>query len=443
MSSPVDLALLPDHLRSQRWFGGKAWPIRDVAVLDHVVVPRAGREPFVLAVVEVTYELGAPEWYALPVLQDGGLHDAMEDDDTARALYTLIRSGSQVKGATGVLVGEPIPVDGRVLPEPGAVRRLQVEQSNTSVVLGEQVILKVIRKLQPGTNPEFEVGRFLATRTRFRAMPAFLGALHLESQGGLTVALLHEFVPRTTDGWKYTVAAFERSRTPDAALLGEFGALGRVVGELHVALASDPQDPAFAPEPVQVDDLQRWSSSIIGEMGVTLAQASSVDPTLFRKREPLIERLKRLAHVPPGGQRMRVHGDLHLGQVLRQDTRWLIFDFEGEPARTFQQRREKTTPLKDVAGMLRSFDYAAATVGMKGTERRALVEAARGAFLGGYRDATRGAAFLPGEEETFDTLLDAFELEKTLYEVRYELQNRPDWVHIPLEALMRAEGDPQ
>jgi maltokinase len=440
MSSPVNLALVPDYLRQQRWFAGKAWPIREVAVLDHVVVPRPGREPFVLAVVEVTYELGAPEWYALYLTEDGGLHPALEDDETVRALYELSRTGARMPSAVGQLVGEPIVVEGHALPEAPTVRRLEVEQSNTSVVLGEQVILKVIRKLQPGINPEYEVGRFLSTRTRFRAMPALLGALHLESQGGLTLAVLHAYVAGATDGWAHTVDVFERSKRPDPGFLRELQALGRVVGELHVALASDADDPAFAPEELRTDDLQSWSSSIIGEMGVTLSQASTVDPTLFRRRDPLVERLKRLGHVPPGGQRIRVHGDLHLGQVLRQDGRWLVFDFEGEPGRSFQQRREKTTPLKDVAGMLRSFDYAAATVGMRGSERRGLVQAARNAFLDGYRGATQGAAFLPSEEEAFAVMLDAFELEKTLYEVRYELQNRPDWVQIPLEALMHEEG---
>jgi trehalose synthase-fused probable maltokinase len=235
--------------------------------------------------------------------------------------------------------------------------------------------------------------------------------------------------------------SLRRNSGPEASLLAELKSLGRVVGELHRALASDTEDPAFAPEPIQVEDLQRWSSNVIGEMGVTLAMASDLDPTLFRNRTPLVERAQRLAHVAASGQQMRIHGDLHLGQVLRQGNRWLIIDFEGEPSRSFTQRREKTSPLKDVAGMLRSLDYAAATVGLEGEARRQCVKPTHRAFLEGYRAATAGAAFLPTDAETFDVMLDVFELEKTLYEVRYELQNRPDWVRIPLEALKQAEGE--
>jgi trehalose synthase-fused probable maltokinase len=440
MSSPVNLAQLPDYLRKQRWFAGKAWPIKHVSVLDHVVVPRAEGEPFVLAVVEVTYELGNPEWYALPVVHHAdGNHDALEEDASVRALSELVRTGGRIPSASGQLVGEALEVDGKGLPKDPPIRRLSVEQSNTSVVLGETAILKVIRKLQPGANPEYEVGRFLSTRTKFRAMPALLGALHLESQGGLTVGVVHAFVAGATDGWKVALHLLQNKLLDDPLHIGHIRDLGRVVGELHRCLASDAEDPAFSPVDIHVDDMQSWSSSLIGELGVTLAQAQAVEPRVAGRRDALVERLKRLAHAPPGGQRIRVHGDLHLGQVLWAEDRWLVFDFEGEPGRTFQQRREKTTALKDVAGMLRSFAYAAASVGLPEAERKRLGRTVRRAFLDGYREATAGAAFLPGNPETFDALLDAFELEKALYEVRYELTNRPDWVSIPLEALLHDE----
>jgi trehalose synthase-fused probable maltokinase len=139
------------------------------------------------------------------------------------------------------------------------------------------------------------------------------------------------------------------------------------------------------------------------------------------------------------GQKLRIHGDLHLGQVLRAEGQWLIFDFEGEPARTFTQRREKYSPLRDVAGMIRSFDYAEATVLLEGNAPGPRMVPSREAFLEGYREATRGAAFLPGDDATFWGMLRAFELEKLLYEVRYEMQNRPDWVRIPVQALLRME----
>jgi trehalose synthase-fused probable maltokinase len=211
------------------------------------------------------------------------------------------------------------------------------------------------------------------------------------------------------------------------------------VGELHTALASDPTDPAFAPVELHLEDLQRWSASIVGEMGVTLADAAKVAPELERLREVLVEDAKKLAHVAPSGQKIRIHGDLHLGQALRAGGQWLIFDFEGEPARSFTQRREKYSPLRDVAGMLRSFDYADATVAGGSATNEQRVKAARSAFIEGYRAATQGAAFLPKDDATFRVMMRAFELEKALYEIRYELANRPDWVRIPIQALIRME----
>jgi trehalose synthase-fused probable maltokinase len=232
---------------------------------------------------------------------------------------------------------------------------------------------------------------------------------------------------------------FRRGPRLPEGFLGELRGLGQRLGELHRALGSPTDDPAFSPEPLQLEDLQRWSASIVGEMGVTISQALNQFPELENRRETLIEHAKQLAHLSPVGQKVRIHGDLHLGQVLRSEGDWLIFDFEGEPGRAFAQRREKYSVLRDVAGMLRSFDYAEATVTFEGQAGGERVAPARQAFLDGYRTATRGAAFLPQDDATFHTMLDAFELEKMLYEVRYELQNRPDWVRIPVQALLKME----
>jgi trehalose synthase-fused probable maltokinase len=353
----------------------------------------------------------------------------------------VIREKREVPSASGRLWGEWLDTpEGRLaLPSPVPVRRLMVEQSNTSVVFAEKVILKVIRKLESGINPEYEVGRFLATRTSFRATPTLLGALHLEGAAGATLGLAHRFVPDATDGWRYALGHFRRGPGLEAGFLGELRELGQRLGELHHALGSRADDPAFAPEPLQLEDLQRWSASIVGELGVTLAEAARQFPELEGRREGLIGHARRLSHVAASGQKLRIHGDLHLGQVLRAEGGWLIFDFEGEPGRSFAQRREKYSPLRDVAGMLRSFDYAEATVQLEGQPAGERVGPARQAFLEGYRAATRGAPFLPQGEESFNAFLDAFELEKMLYEVRYELQNRPDWVRIPVQALLRME----
>ncbi|WP_370458829.1 sugar phosphotransferase [Aggregicoccus sp. 17bor-14] len=440
----MNLTKVPEYLRQQRWFGGKAWPIKSVSVVDHASVDIPGRA-FLIAIVEVLYELGHPERYQLPVEPAGAdtdeVKDALEDDDCLRALFQIVRDQRTLPSGSGRIVGEWLAFPDALppLPDPITVRRLNVEQSNTSVVFAERVILKVLRKLEAGINPEYEVGRFLATKTKFRATPTLIGALQLDGPAGATLSVVHQFVPNAEDGWKYTLDVFKRHGAPPAAFLAEMRDLGTRLGELHSALASDPNDPAFAPEEIHHEDLDRWSASIIGELGVTLADASKQFPELEKKRDALVEVAKGLARTRPGGQKIRVHGDLHLGQTLRSKGEWLIFDFEGEPSRSFAQRREKYSPLKDVAGMLRSFDYAAASVELQGGEPADRVTPARQAFLEGYRKATRGAKFLPERDEDFMTRLAAFELEKLLYEVRYELQNRPDWVRIPVRALLRME----
>jgi trehalose synthase-fused probable maltokinase len=439
---PIDLTRLPDYLRGQRWFAGKAWPIKSVSVVDHVSVDVPGGRALTLAVVEVIYEMGHPDRYLLPVMPTGeGVQDALDDVDLLRGLFGFIREKREAASASGRLWGEWLdtPEGLMALPSPVPVRRLHVEQSNTSVVVAEKVILKVIRKLEAGINPEYEVGRFLATRTSFRATPTLLGALHLEGPSGAILGVVHRFVPDASDGWRHTLDQFRRGAQLEPSFLEELRELGQRLGELHHALASSSEEPGFAPEPIHQEDLQRWSASIVGEMGVTLSGASSQFPELEARRESLVEHAKRLAHVAPSGQKIRIHGDLHLGQVLRAEGGWLIFDFEGEPARTFAQRREKYSALRDVAGMLRSFDYAEATVQLEGQPEGGRLTPARQAFLEGYRRATRGAPFLPQDEASFNVMLDAFELEKMLYEVRYELQNRPDWVRIPVRALLRME----
>jgi maltokinase len=442
--SAVNLSKLPDYLRQQRWFGGKAWPITSVSVVDHASVDIPGRA-FLIAIVEVLYELGHPERYQLPVEPAGkdsdDVKDALEDTECLRALFQIVRDQKTVPSGSGRIVGEWLAFPDALppLPDPISVRRLQVEQSNTSVVFAERVILKVIRKLEAGVNPEYEIGRFLATRTKFRATPTLIGALQLDGPAGATLSLVHQFIPNAQDGWKYTLDVFRKHGAPPDSFLAEMRDLGTRLGELHTALASDSSDPAFAPEDIQHEDLDRWSASIIGEMGVTLADAARLFPELEKRREKLVEVAKALAHTRPGGQKIRVHGDLHLGQTMRSEGNWLIIDFEGEPGRTFAQRREKYSPFKDVAGMLRSFDYAAATVALEGGKPAERVAPSRAAFLDGYRKATRGASFLPQNDKDFDVRLAAFELEKLLYEVRYEMQNRPDWIRIPVQALLNLE----
>jgi trehalose synthase-fused probable maltokinase len=357
----------------------------------------------------------------------------------------LIRDGRQVPTGSGGghLRGERLPgleaeLDA-LAPSP-QVRRVSGEQSNTSMVFDDKVILKIIRKVEAGVNPEYEMGRFLATHG-FTAAPPMVGAVQLEGgQAGTTLAVAHRFIGDAQDGWAYVRERFRDWPNTAGSLIPEVRELGQRMGELHRVLGSDPGDPAFAPDPVQLEDLQRWSASIIGELGVTLNDASKRFPQVFDRRAALVDRMKLLAHRTPAGKKIRIHGDLHLGQVLRTKDQWLIFDFEGEPLRKLAQRREKQSPLKDVAGMVRSFEYADATVEREGHPAKDRVTRTRQAFLEGYLDAVRGSDLVPESPQDFAGFLDAFEVEKLLYEIRYELTNRPDWARIPIEALMREEG---
>jgi len=176
-------------------------------------------------------------------------------------------------------------------------------------------------------------------------------------------------------------------------------------------------------------------------VGVTLAEASRLFPDLFERRSEVAKRAMRMAGVHPSGMKIRLHGDLHLGQVLRRDAGWLVFDFEGEPGRALASRREKHSPLRDVAGMLRSLAYAGAKVELDGAPRSDRVERSRAAFLDGYLGAVQGSGLLPSGDEDCLRLLHALELEKVLYEIRYEVNNRPDWARIPVSALLNP-GEP-
>ncbi len=443
----VDLTKIPEFLLTRRWFGGKGLPIKTVEVVDHANITAEGQgaapgEGFILAVIEVAYTVGTRERYLLSVeaTPDRLIREGLENDDLARAILRVIRDQRSIPTGTGTLRGEVIgdggPLAITVASPP--VRRISVEQTNTSVVFEEKVILKVIRKLDLGVNPEWEVGRFLAGRG-FRSTPRLLGGLHLEGAANTTLAVVHEFVNVESDGWAWVLDQLRSSPTPSAELLAEARRLGERIGELHNVLASDPDDPAFAAEPVLAEDVQRWSSSMIGELGVTVAAASEKVPELAGRREALVERISRIARVEGVGMKIRIHGDLHLGQTLRSGGEWLIFDFEGEPARGYAQRRDKASPLRDVAGMLRSFTYAAATLELEGAPEADRDGPLRREFLAGYRSAA-SSKLLPVDEETFETVLETLELEKLLYELRYELSHRPDWVRIPARALLAMEA---
>jgi maltose alpha-D-glucosyltransferase/alpha-amylase len=361
------------------------------------------------------------------------------------------------------------------------IRRLSSEQSNTSVILGKRAMLKIYRRTRPGLHPEIEMGRFLTTIAGFRNMPALLGEATMTLEGErYAVAILQRFVENQGDAWQFTVDYLARDleglhaeqpamtaasadgpeQTPaHEGYLNQIRLLGVRTGEMHRALLTTTEDPAFAAEPIGATDMEHWASqaaAMARKAPDALASTKALDAggqalanTLLDRRDEALRLIVDLGcKTPSQGLRCRIHGDYHLGQVLLAQGDFFIVDFEGEPERPLKERRVKTSPLKDVAGMVRSFDYAAAYAMNNAADKLAgpaeqhaerlwaWRDAAIQAFLSGYHDIMDGTHALPAEAAGKD-LLRLFAMEKACYELGYELANRPAWAGIPLRALLR------
>jgi maltokinase len=415
-------------LTEQRWFGSKSQDVADTKVLETVPI-----DEFELAIVEVSFHPGTHELYQL-VLRDG--EDAIADPGFARELVRLMDSDSDVETDAGTVefrhTGDPIG-------EVADVRPMGAEQSNSSLVLDERIALKAYRRLGAGPNPELEVLRFLTERG-FENIAALRGwYAHTGRLIDATLGIAQEFVPGSADGWDL---ALEDLRTNPARFVERARELGDVTGRMHSALASDATDPAFAPEETSAESLGLLNATVDEEIEQVFLQLPDDVPELAPIRgrgQEVRERLSLLTTVGSAGRVIRHHGDYHLGQVLLgADDRWIVLDFEGEPARTLVERRRKRSPLRDVAGMLRSFAYAASasrilhdTPAPAGWE-----DEVRSAFLQGYL-AGVDQRLLPPGQAAVERLIAVFELEKAVYELRYELDNRPDWASIPVAGIRR------
>jgi trehalose synthase-fused probable maltokinase len=486
-------ARLPGLLPAARWFGAKSRTIAGARPLDHAAVPGTAG---VLALFEIAYADGGAEVYLVPVIPAprGAVADATEDPAFCRALLAQIRAAAVLPGQAGAFRFVPTAAFAEALPEiPAEAARLSAEQSNTSVVFGQQAILKLFRKLEAGPNPDVEVGDALTRQGRFRETPRLLGSASYLPAGGesTTLLALQEFVPNQGDAWtgalarlaEYYAVAPEAAeggpasgaafaRTLAAADAEEARRLGALTGRLHMALAGETADPAFAPEPITPADAAAWIAGMEAQLEQAVAELSAALPGLPEGvREPaqaLAQEARALLGGPSALQalvvepvaKIRLHGDYHLGQVLRTGESFAVLDFEGEPARPLAERRSKQCALKDVAGMLRSFAYAARAALIRAVEdspetprlaarlqpwAEAWEEGTRAGFLEGYLEETwqRGAAFLPRTREGLEAALRAFELDKATYELRYELNSRPAWVRIPLEGLRHALAAPR
>ena len=414
---------LAGWIAAQRWFAGKSRRIVATRVEEHLRVDGA-----TLHLVRVGLDDGAVHTYAVPLLDGPAPRDAFDDPAFCRALLEVLRTGGQVGGERSALLGRPSAAFPADLSAGLPVRRLAGEQSNTSVVFGDRLIVKHFRRLVPGVNPELEMSRYLTERAGFANTPRLAGALeYLGLDGGsATFAVAHAVVRDAGDGWRWLLGHL---RQGDRAL-GALRVLGRRTAELHLALARETADPAFDAERITPADVAAWTAGVQAQLEAARAALGGRLPDGVPARVDGAA-LAGLA----GAMKIRHHGDFHLGQTLtvREGEDFFIIDFEGEPLRPLEERRRKHTPLRDVAGMLRSLGYAAASApAPEGWE-----EPARAAFLEGYRAAAGRAPFLPGADLDFTRALAVLELEKAAYEVVYEANNRPDWIAIPLRGLLR------
>jgi len=431
----IDERQLIDYVTQQRWYGAKSRDVAHAEVVDSVAL-RATDPQLALALAAIRYDTGAHDIYQV----------FQPEDETAgigRELVSAMRSGLTLQGAEGIVEFRPLAGFAGLGRELKEARDVDAEQSNTSIVFDDELILKVLRRLEPGINPELEVLRFL-TEHGFGNVAA-LGGWYAYAGGPLaaTLGILQEYVRGGLDGWEL---ALDELADEPGRFLDRLRRLGEVTGEMHRVLASDTSDPAFCPETPSVESLGLLTATVDEEIArVFLSlpdEAASVAP-IFGRGEEVRDQLRQLTHTGAAGQFIRVHGDYHLGQTMWADGDWVILDFEGEPARSLAERRRKRSALRDVAGMLRSFAYAASACSLlRGVEPpEGWEEDARARFLEGYFE-TVDPSLLPAGQPAIDRLLAVFELEKAVYELQYELDNRPAWVGIPVRGIQRLIEEP-
>ncbi len=504
----LEKRVLPAYLPRCRWFGGKARKVRSLRIREAIPAGVDGCEAR-LWLIEVAYVEGAAETYLLPVtileeesaLRTGQLPsaaliarvgagqilcDALHVPGFRTWLFQCICGKKRAKSTNGRLV----PTTDRVDPAVGEISQvLGVEQSNSAIVYGNRYFLKLYRRLEEGPNPDAELTRFLFKRARFEYVPATWGSLVWQGNEGeaRSVALIQAWTPNQGDAWGMMLDVLERYferilvQQPELPMIGGLGMfdpalpdwaeleawigtlhldrinlLAERTAGMHLALACDGSTSEMAPEPFTALSQRSLYQSMRGQMRRTfqllharlssLAGADQAVATHLLDREPdVLARLDRLRGGKMAAQRMRIHGDYHLGQVLNTGRDFLIIDFEGEPSRPISERRLKRSPLRDVAGMLRSIQYAAGTalravpggpdanlsawavLWEKGMAKR---------FWLTYAAGLDGSGLLPAELEESRFLLEAFLLEKAAYEIVYELNNRPSWIGIPLAGII-------
>jgi maltokinase len=452
----LDDESLREWIAGQRWYGAKARSIAGLEIVESF--PLLAEPAALLTLVQTRFATGTHELYQLPLLLVGGdddlprplgpgvrpiasgeewsVYDGLADAGPGWELMRRIGAGEEIETEQGRFTFQGSE-DLAALHGDGSARLMGVEQSNSSIVFDDRFVLKVFRKLEPGINPELEMLRFLSSHGFEHIAPLHgwyeYDGLALAATLGVVQTFLHDAV----GGWE--LALDEISSEPDS-FLDRLAGLGQVTAQMHTALATDAGDPAFSPEEPSQEAMSLLTATVdedIERIFVRLPDMTAVAPILGCGQD-VRERLAARAHVGIGGRVIRTHGDYHLGQTLSAPRGWIIIDFEGEPARPLPERRQKRSPLRDVASMLRSFAYVCSAVEMMEgrTAPSDFEQRARERFLGQYLE-TVDPTLLPAGEAAIANLLSIYELEKAIYELQYELNNRPDWVPIPVAGIRR------
>ena len=499
----MEQEVLPDFVVRQRWFGAKdshyvQFELKPLATLEgiHGTYPLAvckasmpGSDtqsyflPFSAKWGSEHVRAGAPQLpFTLAKLRSGprvgALLDAANDQDFIRDVAGAIGANKTIEAEGGRVVFSASP-NWTPIAQDAPIRAVGAEQSNVSIIVDERIMLKIYRRLRAGIQPELEVARFLTEVAHYANTPEFLGAVEYVADTGehTALAIAFSFVTNQGDAWTAVVEGLDRAledltlrqdeeASVESDLEGLYGfpldlaaRLGTRTGELHRAFATPTDDPAFATEPITQGDIARWSQTLREESDRVLSElenaieslsetASHHAKTLLGARQALSDRIDAIASMPPLGVKTRIHGDYHLGQVLVSKDDVIIIDFEGEPRRSLAERREKSSPLRDAAGILRSLDYSASAAVDRFASRKgelpervmAVATAWRNRasrdFLTAYVEAVQGTAIYPADRQAAESLLDLFLLQKGFYEIAYEAANRPHWLSIPLRNVI-------
>lgn len=485
------LDVIGSYVVRQRWSGAFGRTLTGTRIVDIARVD-AIDAPTYFTVTRVSFEDGGERDYALPLGHravgdplaerapdfmigafaegDGArfIYDALGDPEYVRWLWRSLHEQTVLRTAAAALRFHAFDAAALEPDQDPSLRVMGVEQSNTSFMLGERTFLKHLRRVEPGPSHELEMLDALRRAGFSHVAPLQAAALY-EPPGSAPspLVMVQPFLRNGTEGWTLALTSLrslyseaeepapastvERRLTVDehgADFAPEAGRLGAVLAEMHLALIEPGLGAGIEPQPVTPADLRRWAAEMTAELDALLGRPEPALDPLRRHRDAVAARLGAVQDLDAGGLRIRIHGDLHLGQTLRTDAGWTILDFEGEPDRTPAERRVRASPLRDVAGMLRSFDYAAAVA----LAERLLPESAdwegmlaygetwaqvsRDAFWAAYLEATAGSGLLP-EPGAAHVLRQAFEMQKAVYEAGYELGHRPSWVGIPLRFLLR------